>query len=179
MSTTTQTTLQALPAGTWTSDPVHSEVAFSVDYMAGTFHGTFSKFDVRVADGSLEGVVDVSSVQVKDPALEAHLQTPDFFDAERNPRLRFASKEVKRSGTEVEIAGEITIKGETKPIELEGTISDPAPDPYGNERFGLKLQGRLDRTSFGVSWNTPLPSGEPALANDVRLIAELQLVKAG
>ena len=175
----TQTTVQALPAGTWTSDPVHSEVAFSVDYMAGTFHGTFSKFDVRVTDGRLEGNVDVSSVQVKDPDLEAHLQTPDFFDAERNPQLRFVSKDVKRSGTDVEIAGEITIKGETKPIELEGTISDPAADPFGNERFGLKLQGAIDRTSFGVSWNNPLPSGEPALANDVTLIAELQLVKAG
>jgi polyisoprenoid-binding protein YceI len=175
----TQTTVQALPAGTWTSDPVHSEVAFSVDYMAGTFHGTFSKFDVRVTDGRLEGTVDVSSVRVKDPDLEAHLQTPDFFDAERNPRLRFVSQDVKRSGTDVEIAGEITIKGETKPIELEGTISDPAADPFGNERFGLKLQGAIDRTSFGVSWNNPLPSGEPALANDVTLIAELQLVKAG
>ena len=179
MSTTTQTTVQALPAGTWTSDPVHSEVAFSVDYMAGTFRGTFSKFDVRVGDGRLEGTVEVSSVQVKDPALEAHLQTPDFFDAERNPQLRFVSKDVRRSETDLEIAGEITIKGETKPIELRGTISDPAPDPYGNERFGLKLQGKIDRTSFGVSWNTPLPSGEQALATDVTLIAELQFVKAG
>jgi polyisoprenoid-binding protein YceI len=179
VSTTTQTTVQALPAGTWTSDPVHSEVAFSVDYMAGTFHGTFSKFDVRVTDARLEGTVDVSSIQVKDPDLEAHLQTPDFFDAEQNPQLRFVSKDAKRSGNEIEIAGEITIKGETKAIELKGTISDPAADPFGNERFGLKLQGKLDRTSFGVSWNNPLPSGEPALANDVTLIAELQFVKAG
>jgi polyisoprenoid-binding protein YceI len=178
VSTKTQTTVQALPAGTWTSDPVHSEVAFAVDYMAGTFHGTFSKFDVRVTDGRLDGTVDVSSIQVKDPDLEAHLQTPDFFDAERNPQLRFASKDAKRKGNETEIAGEITIKGETKPIELEGTISDPAPDPFGNERFGLKLKGTVDRTSFGVSWNNPLPSGEPALANDVTLIAELQFVKA-
>jgi polyisoprenoid-binding protein YceI len=179
VSTANQTTVQALPAGTWTSDPVHSEVAFAVDYMAGTFHGTFSNFDVRVTDGRLEGTVDVSSIQVKDTDLEAHLQTPDFFDAERNPRLRFVSKDAKRNEQEIEIAGEITIKGETKPIELKGTISDPAADPFGNERFGLKLQGKIDRTSFGVSWNNPLPSGEPALANDVMLIAELQFVKAG
>lgn len=179
MTTTTQTTVQALPTGTWTSDPVHSEIGFSVDYMAGTFHGTFSKFDVRVTDARLEGTVDVSSIQVKDPDLEAHLQTPDFFDAERNPQLRFVSEDAKRSGNEIQIAGEITIKGETKPIELKGTISDPAADPFGNERFGLKLQGEIDRTTFGVSWNNPLPSGEPALANDVTLIAELQLVKAG
>ena len=179
MSTTTQTTVHALPAGTWTSDPVHSEVAFSVDYMAGTFHGTFSKFDVLVTDVRLEGTVDVSSIQVKDPDLEAHLQTPDFFDAQRSPQLRFVSKDGKRSGNQIEISGEITIKAETKAIELKGTISDPAADPFGNERFGLKLQGKIDRTSFGVSWNNPLPSGEPALANDVTLIAELQFVKAG
>jgi polyisoprenoid-binding protein YceI len=178
VSNTTQTTVQALPTGTWNTDPVHSEIAFSVDYMAGTFHGTFSKFDVRVTDGRLEGTVEVSSVQVKDQTLEAHLQTPDFFDAERNPQLRFVSGDVLRTGNEVTIDGEITIKGETKPIELEGTITDPALDPYGNERFGLKLEGQIDRTSFGVNWNNPLPSGEPALANDVTLIAELQLVKA-
>ena len=178
MSNTAQTTAQALPTGTWSVDPVHSEVAFSVDYMAGTFRGTFSKFDVRVVDGRLEGTVDVSTVQVKDPDLEAHLQTPDFFDAERNPQLLFVSKDVHRSGNEVRIEGEITIRGEARPIELKGTINDPAPDPFGNERFGLKLEGQLDRTRFGVSWNNPLPSGEPALANDVTLIADLQFVKA-
>jgi polyisoprenoid-binding protein YceI len=178
VSSTTQTTVQALPTGTWNSDPVHSEIAFSVDYMAGTFHGTFSKFDVRVTDGRLEGTVEVSSVQVKDPDLEAHLQTPDFFDAQRNPQLRFVSSDVRRTGNEITIDGEITIKGETKPIELKGTITDPAPDPFGNERFGLKLEGQIDRTSFGVDWNNPLPNGEPALATDVTLIAELQFVKA-
>ena len=74
--------------------------------------------------------------------------------------------------------GEITIKGETRPIELDGTISDPITDPWGNQRFGLKLEGTIDRTAFGVSWNNPLPTGEPALANDVKLTADLQLVEA-
>jgi len=78
----------------------------------------------------------------------------------------------------VTVRGEITIKGETRPIELHGTISDPITDPWGSERFGLKLEGTVDRTAFGVSWNNPLPTGEPALANDVKLTADLQLVKA-
>jgi polyisoprenoid-binding protein YceI len=171
-------TTRALPAGTWKVDPIHSEIGFSVDYMAGTFRGTFSKLDAEVADGRLAGSADVASVQVKDPNLEAHLQTPDFFDAERNPRLTFVSKDVRRAGDEIAIDGEITIKGETRPIEITGTIREPIADPYGNERFGLKLKGALDRTQFGVNWNNPLPSGEPALANDVTLVAELQLVKA-
>jgi polyisoprenoid-binding protein YceI len=177
-TTETTTTTQTLPTGTWTADPVHSEVGFSVDYMAGTFHGTFSKFDVRLTNGRLEGTVDVASVQVKDPSLEAHLQTPDFFDAERNPQLGFVANDVRRSDTGVTIDGEITIKGETRPIELAGTTTEPALDPYGNERFGLKLDAELDRTLFGMDWNAPLPSGEPALANRVKLRAELQFVKA-
>ena len=175
------TTLQetkTLPTGTWKVDSVHSELGFSVDYMAGKFRGAFSKFDAELADGRLEGTADVSSVQVKDPSLEAHLQTPDFFDAERHPQLRFVADDVVRSGNEVTVRGEITIKGETRPIELHGTISDPITDPWGSERLGLKLEGTVDRTAFGVSWNNPLPTGEPALANDVKLTADLQLVKA-
>jgi polyisoprenoid-binding protein YceI len=175
------TTLQetkALPTGTWKVDPVHSEIGFSVDYMAGTFRGTFSKFDAAATDGRLEGTADVASVQVKDPNLEAHLQGPEFFDAERHPQLRFVADDIVRNGNEVTVRGEITIKGETRPIELVGTTGDPITDPWGSERFGLELEGTIDRTAFGVSWNNPLPTGEPALANDVKLTADLQLVKA-
>ncbi|MBA3329366.1 MAG: YceI family protein [Actinobacteria bacterium] len=176
MSTTEQT--RTLPTGTWAADPVHSEIGFSIDYMAGTFRGTFSKFDATVGDGRLQGSAEVASVQVKDPNLEAHLQSPEFFDAERNPQLSFASKDVQYNGNEVTIDGEITIKGQTQPIVFTGTIVDPIADPFGNERFGLKLAGNLDRTRFGVTWNNPLPTGEPALSNEVELVAELQLVKS-
>jgi polyisoprenoid-binding protein YceI len=177
MATLEQT--RVLPTGTWNADPIHSDIGFNVDYMAGTFSGTFSKFGVELTDGALRGRADVSSVQVKDPNLEAHLQSPDFFDAERNPELVFTSNAISRSGDEITVDGEITIKGHTQPIELRGTVGEPIADPYGNERFGLRLQGSVDRTTFGVSWNNPLPSGEPALSNEVTLVAELQLVKAG
>jgi polyisoprenoid-binding protein YceI len=170
-------TRQTLPTGTWNADPVHSEIGFAVDYMAGTFRGTFSTFSARLADGRLEGSADVASVQVKDPNLEAHLQSPEFFDTERHPQLRFSSDGISRSGDEVTVSGELTIKGHTEPVELRGAIGEPAGDPYGGERFGLRLQTTVDRTRFGLNWNAPLPSGEPALANDVTLTAELQLVK--
>jgi polyisoprenoid-binding protein YceI len=167
--------MQAVPAGTWSVDPVHSTIGFSVDYMAGTFAGTFSDFDVSVADGVLKGTAKVASVQVKDPNLEGHLQTPDFFDAERYPELSFVSRSIERSGDELAIAGDITIKGHTEPVELKATITEPIADPYGGTRFGLKLETTIDRRAFGVSWNNPLPSGEPALSNDVVLNADLQL----
>jgi len=171
----TTTEMQAVPAGTWSVDPVHSTIGFSVDYMAGTFAGTFSDFDVSVADGVLKGTAKVASVQVKDPNLEGHLQTPDFFDAERYPELSFVSRSIERSGDELAIAGDITIKGHTEPVELKATITEPIADPYGGTRFGLKLETTIDRRAFGVSWNNPLPSGEPALSNDVVLSADLQL----
>ena len=177
MSTIEQTT-QAVPTGTWNADPVHSEIAFSVEYMAGRFRGTFEKFGVQLADGVLTGTADVTSISVKDETLEAHLLSPDFFDAERHPELSFRSTEISREGDKVTIAGEVTIKGHTEPAEIRGTISDPITDPWGNERFGLKLETTVDRTTFGLNWNNPLPSGEPALANDVTLTVDLQLVKA-
>jgi polyisoprenoid-binding protein YceI len=172
-----QTTQQALPTGAWSADTVHSTIGFAVPYMAGTFQGTFSDFDARLSDGVLRGTADVASVQVKDPNLEAHLQSPDFFDAERFPQLRFEAQEISRSGDDLTITGELTLKGNTEPVEIKGHINDPAPDPYGGERFGLQLETTVDRTRFGLNWNNPLPSGDPALSNDVTIMVDLQLAQ--
>lgn len=173
---------QAIPTGTWQADPVHSDIGFSVDYMAGTFRGTFSKFQSELVSSddsaTLTGVAEVGSIQVKDENLEGHLQGPDFLDAERNPELCFRGTDFRRSGSDVTVAGELTIKGQTKPVELTGTIGDVIDDPFGGQRFGLRLETTIDRTEFDVRWNNPLPSGEPALASDVTLTADLQLVKA-
>jgi polyisoprenoid-binding protein YceI len=171
------TTTQAVPTGTWTVDKVHSNVGFAVDYMAGTFTGSFSDFDAEASDGVLKGSAKVASVQVKDENLEAHLQSPDFFDAERHPELSFESKSIEADGDQLKIEGEITIKGHTEPVEITGVLTQPFDDPFGGTRFGLKLEATVDRDKFGVSWNNPLPSGEPALSNEVTIIADLQLSK--
>jgi polyisoprenoid-binding protein YceI len=173
----TTTEMQTVPTGTWSVDRVHSTIGFSVEYMAGTFIGTFSDFDVSVADGVLKGTANVASVQVKDPNLEAHLQSPDFFDAERYPELAFVSKSIEHSGDELTIKGGVTIKGHTEPVELTASITEPIADPYGGTRYGLKLETTIDRRTFGISWNNPLPSGDPALSNEVVLSADLQLSK--
>jgi polyisoprenoid-binding protein YceI len=173
----TQATQQAIPTGTWSADRIHSTVGFAVPYMAGTFQGTFSDFEARLSDGALRGSAEVASVEVKDPNLATHLQSPDFFDAERFPQLRFEANEISRSRDDLTIAGELTLKGHTEPVEIRGHINDPAPDPFGGERLGLQLEAKVDRTRFGLSWNNPLPSGDPALANEVTIIVDLQLVK--
>jgi polyisoprenoid-binding protein YceI len=171
------TELQVVPSGTWAADKVHSDIAFAVKYLAGTFTGSFSDFDAELSDGVLRGSARAASVQVKEPNLAAHLQAPDFFDAERHPEISFESHDIRREGDRLTIDGEITIKGHTEPIEIIGVISEPIDDPYGGERFGLQLEAKIDRTKFGVNWNNPLPSGAPALSNEVTLIAELQLSK--
>jgi polyisoprenoid-binding protein YceI len=168
------------PAGTWAADPVHSNVSFEVAYAGvNTFRGSFSDFTASLAGDSLEGTAKVASVDVKDEQLNGHLQSPDFFDAERYPEIAFKATELVRAADDtVSAKGELTIKGVTQPIALTGTIA-PAPsvDPFGRERLGLRLETTVDRNEFGVSWNAPNQSGGNYLADEVKLVAELALVK--
>jgi len=177
MSTTIEQT-QAVPAGTWNADTVHSGLSFEVPYAVATFGGAVTDFDAALVDGTLSGSARIASLQVKDEALQAHLASPEFFDAERHPELRFVSTAIRRDGDAVEIDGDLTMKGITKPVTLHGAITGPAVDHFGATRVGLGLQGTIDRTEFGMTWNMPLPNGEPALADEVTLKADLTLVAA-
>lgn len=172
-----------LPAGTWNVDPVHSQVAFAVKYMIGTFRGSFSPVEATLTVGEdgaaeLKGSTTAENVKVQDENLGTHLLSPDFFDVERTPVITFSAQQIARDGDDVAVNGELTIKGISKPVTLSGTITNPIQDAYGNDRIGLTLTTTVDRTAFGLNWNVPLPTGEPALANDVALTADLYLTKA-
>jgi len=167
----------ALPVGTWALDPVHSTIGFELPYLAGTFRGHFTDVDAKLTADSLTGAARVASVDVKDENLAAHLQSPEFFDAERQPELTFASRSIERDGESLKVAGELTIRGITKAVELAGTIAGPITDAFGNERVNVTLETTVDRTEFGLNWNMPLPNGQPALQNEVRLVAELYFVQ--
>jgi polyisoprenoid-binding protein YceI len=171
--------VEVLPAGLWEVDRAHSSIGFAVGYLAGTFRGTFGDFGANVEDGVLTGSARVGSVQVKDKYLAAHLQGPDFFDADLNPEISFASVAITREGDAVAIEGAITIKGHPEPVEVAGTISGPIIDQYDGERFGLALETTIDRDKFGVSWNTALSGGDQALSLEVTITAELQLLRVG
>jgi len=178
-----ENTKQFAPAGSWTADPVHSHVAFEVGYAGvNTFRGSFTDFSASLKGGehaTLEGTAKIASIDVKDEQLNGHLQTPDFFDAARYPEIAFKATELRRlEDNRVEGKGELTLKGTSLPVQLEGVISAPATDPFGRERLGLKLATSIDRTQYGISWNAPNQSGGDYLANDVKLIAELAFVKA-
>ncbi len=170
----------ALPAGTWTVDPVHSTVEFSVRHMVvANFRGGFDTFDVSVDESGIRGTVDVTSISVSEPHLNGHLLSPDFFDAERHPQLSFNSTEIRVVDDELTIDGELTLKGNTRPVQIAGTVSGPVTHPFdGSSRLGLELSTVIDRTAYGLDWNAPLPTGGFAVGNDVKLHAELELVLA-
>ncbi len=172
------TTEQTVPAGTWKADTVHSSIAFEVPYTVAKFSGEVPGFEATLEDGKLTGVAKVETLQLKDENLTAHVKSPEFFDSEQHPELRFESSGFERSGDRVEIPGELTMKGITKPTTLKGTITGPSPDAYANQRVGLQVETIVDRTDFDMNWNADLPNGDKALGNDVTLRADLSLVGA-
>jgi polyisoprenoid-binding protein YceI len=170
---------ETIPAGTWQSDATHSSIGFSVLYNGvAPFRGAFRRFAATLDDDGLVGSAGVDSITTEDENLTGHLLSPEFFDSERNPELRFVSSALRREGDRVVVSGELTLKGVTREVELRGTIAGPVDDAYGNARIGLNLETTIDRTQFGINWNAQLPSGGKALADEVKLSAELQLVKA-
>ena len=177
------TTATAIPAGTYTSDGVHSSAGFAVKHMLSTFRGSFATVNAQVTvdeDGSarLEGTVPVSSVIVKDENLQAHLQSPEFFDAEQYPEIRFDSLELTVDGPTATLTGDLTIKSHTERVTAEGSVVGPIEDPFGNTKLGLQFETVVDRTKFGLNWNAPLPKGGFMLADDVTISVDLELAQA-
>jgi polyisoprenoid-binding protein YceI len=172
------TIIAPVQAGIWQADPVHSSVGFAVRHNGiATFKGGFDQFAAALAGGKLAGAAQVSSVRVDDETLNGHLLSPDFFDAERYPEIRFESTALRAEEGRFGVDGELELKGVRKPVQLVGEFGGPVTDAYGNERIGLTLETSIDRTDFGVSWNAELPSGGPLVENEVKLTAELEFVK--
>src|SRR3954471_8078911 len=177
-------TEQQIPTGTWQVDKVHSSAGFAVKHMVvATFRGRFEDFDATLevgenGEGKLVGTVRADSIVVKDENLAGHLKSPDFFDSERYPQIRFLSDELKVSeGGELEVEGELTIKGHSHRVTARGTVTGPHTDIAGNDKLGVELEAVIDRREFGLEWNAPLPKGGFALDNDVKLQVSLELVK--
>jgi polyisoprenoid-binding protein YceI len=119
----------------------------------------------------------VASVVTPEPNLTAHLQSPDFFDAERFPEVTFRSTEITRRGEEVTIVGDLTLKGVTGRITLAGSVFGPVVGLGDAERIGMDLTGTFDRTEYGLNWNAPLPQGGFAVGDVVTIGAHLEFVR--
>jgi polyisoprenoid-binding protein YceI len=176
------TAVQSL-TGTYAADPIHSNFAFAVKYMGvSTFRGTLDDVSVTVTAGEqgiqIEGAAKVESISIRTPEqFRAHVLGDDFFAADRHPEIAFRSTQVSlNEDGSAEVAGELTIKGVTRPASATGTWSAPTEDAMGNTRAHLHLETTVNRHDFGISWNAPLPKGGNALADDVTLTIDAALV---
>ena len=175
-------TIQRIPTGTYVVDPVHSSIGFAVVHNGvSTFRSGFGGYEARLTGGAsprLEGTVDVASIQIDEPQLKGHLLSPEFFDAERHPQLRFESSalEVAEDGSTT-IRGELEIGGEKREVEAGGRFVQLGADLAGNPRVGLSLESSVDRRGFGLDWQAELPSGGEVLDYEVSIAVELELVE--
>jgi polyisoprenoid-binding protein YceI len=181
MSIVADTKTRVIPTGTWSIDPVWSALEFEVRKVGLIpIKGRVPGFTGTIEGGeqpSMEGTADVSTITTFDETRDGHLQSPDFFDVQRYPELRFESTEIEAHGDEIVVEGDLTIKGVTRPVVLRGRFLGSALDPYGNERIGLELSGTVDRRDFGLEWNAPLPTGGFLLPNEAVLKASLGAVR--
>lgn len=177
----TATAVQDRISGTWAIDQAHSSATFAVEHAGlSLFRGAFKELDAQLVveeDAVLSGSVGVESIDVEDENIRPHLLSPEFFDAERHPVVRFRSGQLSLDGDEVSLVGELEIAGTTQPIEAQGSLRGPNPGPGGGEKLALAFEATVDRTAFGMDWQMEMPGGVAALANDVTLAVELELAK--
>jgi polyisoprenoid-binding protein YceI len=180
----TQALRQEAPAGTYAVDPVHSTINFAVVHNGvSTFRSGFRSYEARLTGGAeprLEGTVEVGSVDIAEEMLKGHLLSPEFFDAERYPRLKFSSTgfDVAEDGT-LHVRGELEIHGQVHEVEASGRFAEIGGDLAGDARVGLSLAASVDRRSFGLDWQAELPSGGEVLDYEVEIAVELELVREG
>ena len=177
--TTTATKID-LQEGTWTVDPAHSSANFEVEHAGvSVFRGGFKPVDAKltVSDSGLEleGAVDVASITIDDENIRPHVLTPDFFDADRNPRIQYRSTEITGDADDLQVTGELSMAGVSLPVTARGRLRGPIDLPEGHgQKLSIALETTIDRTAFGMDWQMELPSGGPVLANEVKLVVELE-----
>ncbi len=170
----------------WSIDPAHSVVGFSVRHMMvsrvrgrfGKFEGTFNLDEEHPERSSVEFTVYVDSIDTGVPARDEHLRSADFFDAANFPTITFRSTAVKRVGPNAyRVKGDLTIRGTTRPVELEVTDEGRNKDPWGNLRWGFSARTAINRKDFGLTWNVPLEAGGWLVGDQVNIEIELEAVK--
>lgn len=170
----------------WSLDPTHSEIGFKIKHlMISNVSGNFNKFDVEVETNSddftnarVTANIDVASINTNNEQRDAHLRTADFFEAEKHPNITFKSAKVERADDDTfNLYGDLTIKETTKPVKLSVEYSGIAKDPWGNVKAGFTINGKINRKDWGVNYNAVLETGGLMLGEELKLHAEIQLVK--
>ncbi|WP_194422242.1 YceI family protein [Microbacterium abyssi] len=168
-------------SGTWTLDPAHSEVTFSVRHMMiSKVRGTFGvKSATLVApenplEAQVQASVDVTSIDTKDEGRDGHLRSADFFDTETFPTMEFVSTGARVQDGDFFVDGDLTIRGVTKPVSFEFEFGGFGQDPYGNYKAGASASTTINREDFGLTWNAALETGGVLVGKDVTITLDLQ-----
>jgi polyisoprenoid-binding protein YceI len=182
----TITQAEAIPgyvAGSWTIDPFHSEVGFSVRHlMVSKVRGKFTKFSGELVTGenplesSVTAEIDLSSIDTGAEQRDAHLRSPDFFDTDNHPVMTYRSTGIRAKGDGYVVDGELSLKGVTRNVPLELEINGFGPDPYGGTRAGFSAKGEINRQDFGVNWNASLETGGVVVSDKVTVHLEIEAV---
>lgn len=170
----------------WVLDPTHSEIVFKVKHLMITnVKGEFRKFNAEVVtegsgfnDAQITASIDASSIFTNNDDRDAHLKSGDFFDAENFKELTFVSTGLKKTddGT-YQLTGLLTIKGTAKEAVLEVDFGGINKDPWGNEKAGFSVTGKINRKDWGLNWNAALETGGVLVSDEVKISCEIQLVK--
>lgn len=170
----------------WVLDPVHSELIFRVRHlMISNVKGEFQKFDVSIeSDGNdfknakISVDIDANSISTNNTDRDAHLRSADFFDTENHQKLTFESSELNKLDEDnYQLKGLLSIKGTSKEVVLDVDFGGFVKDPYGNEKAGFSISGKFNRKDWGLNWNATLEAGGLMVSDEVRLNAEIQVVK--
>ena len=169
----------------WALDPTHSEIHFKVKHlMITTVTGSFNTFTAAAettsddfTDASISFSAETASVDTGNEQRDGHLKSADFFDAEKFPTLSFVSTSYKKNGDDYTLTGDLTIKDVTKSVTLAVEFGGVAKDPWGNTKAGFTLSGKINRKEFGLTWNAATETGGVLVSEDVKLLAEIQLVQ--
>ena len=180
------TTLKTSTKTKWALDPTHSELAFKVRHMMITnVKGEFRKFDGSLltegsdfTKSSIDVTIDASSIFTNEDKRDGHLKSGDFFDIENYPTLSFQGKSFKKLyDDEYKLKGVLTIKGVSKEVELDVEFGGINKDPWGNEKAGFSVEGKINRKDFGLNWNAALETGGVLVSEEVKISAEVQFVR--
>jgi polyisoprenoid-binding protein YceI len=173
----------------WAVDPTHSEVQFKVKHlMITTVTGYFQTFHVEVetededfsSATNLVFTADVNSINTNNDQRDTHLKSNEFFDSENHGEIRFVgSRYEKTSDDAAKLHGDLTIKGITKPVTVNVEFGGIVVDPYGQTKAGFTVTGKISRKEFGLTWNAVTEAGSVVVSDEIKLQAEIQLVKQG
>jgi polyisoprenoid-binding protein YceI len=181
--TTSETTIPGFASGTWTIDPVHSEVGFSVRHMmVSKVRGKFGTFSGEVVTGgnplesAVTAEVDLSSIDTGNADRDNHIRGADFFNVDEHKTMTYRSTGVRADGSDFVLDGELTLKGITKHVPLQLELGGFGQDPYGGTRAGFTATGEIKRSDFGVDFNAALETGGVVVGDKVSLQLEIEAV---